>query len=66
MQNQAKISEKTISCGKNRYRVDTNKNWKCLVYGSHGPNDPPVGLSWKWVNIPKDKVPKEVKKIGYA
>jgi hypothetical protein len=62
----ATVCEKTIAWGKNRYRVDTKGNWQCLVFGSHSPNDPPVGLSWKWISIPENKVPDEVKKIGYA
>jgi len=60
------ICEKTIAYGKNRFRVDKNRNWKILVFGSHGPNDPPVGLSYKWIRIPENKVPKEVKRSGYA
>jgi len=60
------ICEKTIAYGKNRYRVDKNKNWQCLVFGSHGPNDPPAGLSWKWIYIPENKVPEKVKETGYA
>jgi len=60
----ATICEKTIAFGKNRYRVDFKDNWQVLMYGSHGPNDPPVGLSWKWYHIPKNKVPKEVRRMA--
>jgi len=56
----ATICEKTIAYGKNRYRVDTKDNWQVLMFGSHGPNDPTVGLSWKWHYIPKDRVPQKV------
>ena len=56
----ATICEKTIAYGKSRYRVDTKDNWQVLMYGSHCPNDPPVGLSWKWHYIPKDRVPQKV------
>jgi len=62
--NKASVCEKTISFGKNRYRVDSNGNWMVLMYGSHGPNDPPVGLSWKWRKIPSDRVPNEVKELA--
>lgn len=57
----AKISEKTISYGKQHYRTDTKDNWQVLMFGSHGPNDPPVGLSWKWRHIPTKRVPDKVK-----
>ena len=60
----ATVCEKTISHGKQRYRVDLNENWQVLMFGSHGPNDPPVGLSWKWVRIPSTRVPDEVKKVA--
>lgn len=58
---EAIVCEKTIAYGRQRYRVDSSgKYWQVLMFGSHGPNDPPDGLSWKWRPIPKDKVPKEV------
>ena len=60
----ATICEKTIAYGKQRYRVNTNGNWQVLMFGSHGYDDPHVGLSWKWRYIPRDKVPKNVKKIS--
>jgi len=56
--------KKTIAYGKQRYRVDGSGNWQALMFGSHGPNDPPVGLSYKWCRIPADKVPDEVKKLA--
>ena len=61
---EAKICGKTISYGKNRYRTDLKGNWQVEMYGSHGPDDPPVGLSYKWHRIPVDKVPDEVKKLA--
>ena len=62
--NKAKICEKTIAWGRQHYRVNNNGDWMVLMFGSHGPNDPPVGLSWKWHIIPKDRVPNEVKKAA--
>ncbi len=62
----ATICEKTIAYGSQRYRVNKNGDWLVLMYGSHGPNDPPVGLSWKWGYIPKNRVPKEVREAGYG
>ncbi len=59
-----RISEKTISHGNQRYRTDLKGSWQVLMYGSHGPNDPPVGLSWKWRHIPAERVPDEVKKAA--
>ena len=62
--NQTAICEKTIAHGKQRYRTDLDGNWQVLMYGSHGPNDPKVGLSWKWRCIPSSRVPAEVKKAA--
>jgi hypothetical protein len=62
--NDTKISKKTISHGKQRYRTDMKGNWQVLMFGSHGPNDPPVGLSWKWRYIPTKRVPDEVLKAA--
>ena len=61
---QATICGKTIAYGKQRYRIDSSDNWQVLMFGSHGPNDPIVGLSWKWRYIPIDRVPDEVKKAA--
>jgi len=60
----ATVCEKTITYGQQHYRSNGNGKWQVLMYGSHGPNDPPVGLSWKWGYISEDKIPKEVKKLG--
>ena len=57
----ARVVEKTIAYGRCRFRSDGKGNWQVLMYGSHGPNDPPVGLSWKWGPIPEGRVPKEVR-----
>jgi len=57
-----KIIEKTIAYGKQRYRMNMKGTWYVLMYGSHGPNDPPVGLSWKWHSISESRVPEEVRK----
>lgn len=64
MKDKVIISEKTIAYGRQHYKVNTVGDWQVLMYGSHGPNDPPVGLSWKWRSIPIDKVPDEVKKAA--
>ena len=58
------VCEKTISYGPQRWRVNSNGDWQVLMFGSHGPNDPPVGLSWKWVWISADRVPEEVKRLA--
>jgi hypothetical protein len=58
------VCGKTIAYGRQRWRVDANNNWQVLMFGSHGPNDPPVGLSWKWVWISADRVPEEVKRLA--
>lgn len=57
---EAKICERTISLGKNRYRIHSDGSWSSLHWGWY-PNggDRP---SYRWMSIPKDKVPEEVKK----
>ncbi len=62
----ATICEKTIAYGSQRYRVNKNGDWQVRMYGSWGPNNPPVGLSWKWGHIPKDRVPKKVREVVYG
>jgi len=61
---EARVCEKIIAYGKVRFRTDGKGNWQVLRYGSHGPNDPPVGLSWKWGAISSEKIPLEVKRLG--
>ena len=56
------IIERTIKYGEGRYKISSNGSWQVLTFGSHGPNDPPVGLSYKWYPIPADRVPDEVKR----
>lgn len=56
------IIERTIKYGKGRYRISSDENWQVLTFGKHGPNDPPVGLSYKWYYIPANRVPDEVKR----
>ena len=56
------IIEKTIKYGEGRYRISKDGSWQVLTFGKHGPNDPPVGLSYKWDPIPADSVPAEVRK----
>ena len=41
------IIERTIKYGEGRYRISSDGNWQVLTFGSHGPNDPPVGLSYR-------------------
>jgi len=58
---EAFVNEKTISYGRQQYRVNRDGKWMVLMFGSFGPNDPPVGLKYKWMPIPVDKVPDKVK-----
>ena len=62
---EAIVCEKTLAYGNQRYRVNKDGVWQVLMFGSWGPNDPPVGLSWKWGYIPKDRVPKKVREASY-
>ncbi len=57
---EAQIVSKTVKYGRQRWKLCENGAWMVLMFGSHGPNDPPVGLSWKWIRISKDRVPDEV------
>ena len=61
--NDAKVCGKEISYGPQRWKVDSEGRWQVLMYGSHGPNDPPIGLSWKWHYIAESKVPDDVKAL---
>jgi len=58
------VYERVIGYGGNRYRVDSRDNWQVLMFGSHGPDDPPIGLNWKWHYIPKEKVPTVVREVA--
>lgn len=59
----ASVCEKTIAYGRQRWRV-SGGHWQVLMFGSHGPNDPQRGLSWKWHDISKERVPHEVKRLA--
>ena len=60
---EGKIIGKKIQYGKQNWEV-CNGQWSVWMFGSHGPNDPPVGLSWKKVPISSDRVPDAVKKLA--
>lgn len=60
---EAKIIGKKIAYGNQNWEV-CNRQWSVWMFGSHGPNDPPVGLSWKLVYVPSEKVPDAVKKLA--
>ena len=64
MKEKAKIIGTVISYGRQRWKVDVAGDWQALLYGSFGPNDPPVGLTWKWRNVPQDHVPFDVKYLA--
>lgn len=55
----AEIICKEIAFGKNTYRLSPLGNWSVLMCGSF-PFQNERGLTWRWVSIAKDKVPKEV------
>lgn len=57
----ATVIEKTISFGKNRYKVDSNGRWLTLMWGWWP--DRGSRPSSRWVFIPENKVPEEVKQI---
>ena len=60
----AVVVGKTICYCNAYYRINPNKTWEVLMYGSHGPNDPPAGLRYKWHSIQENKVPDKVKKAA--
>ncbi len=58
----AKIVSKTIKYGKQHWRLNADGSWSALAFGSFGPNE--VGLRYGWINVPKEKVPDDVKKMA--
>jgi hypothetical protein len=57
----ARVCEKTIAYGKQRYRVDSpGEHWQVLMFGTFGPEDKGIPRH-KWMPIPKDKVPDKVR-----
>lgn len=57
----AKICEKTIAYGKNRFKTDGKGNWEILMFGTYSPvcNGIP---SYRFMPIPESKVPAEVRR----
>jgi hypothetical protein len=60
---EAKISQKTVTYGKNRYRyTEATDRWEVLMFGwwpdSKGKPD------WRWELISSDRVPAAVKKAA--
>lgn len=55
-----KVVSKIISQGKNRWRLNEDGSWSILMFGSF-PFQKSPGLTWKWVDVPENKVPEEVK-----
>ena len=53
-----KVIGKTIARGKQRWRLNPNKTWSVLMFGSFRQNQ--CGLHWEWVNVDVKKVPKDV------
>jgi len=59
---EAKICEKTIAYGNQRYRTD-GTSWLALHYGTYSPKCNGIP-SYRWMRISPDKVPAEVKLKG--
>jgi len=64
MSKTATVCSKTIAYGKQRWRKNGDGTWQVLMFGKHAPNDPPVGLSWKWGYVSEDRVPIDVKNLA--
>lgn len=58
----AVISEKTISYGKQSYRVNSEYEWLTLMFGTFGPEDNGIPR-YAWRPIPENRVPDSVKKL---
>lgn len=58
----AKISEKTISYGEQRYRVNLENKWLILMFGTFGPADKGIPR-YAWRPIPENRVPDNVKRL---
>lgn len=57
------IIETTIAHGENRYKLHRDGTWSALMFGSF-MNQKCPGLTWRWVAVPADKIPQEVKKAA--
>ena len=62
--NETTVCSKTVSRGEQLWKINKDGTYQVLMFGSHGPSDPPVGLSWKWHYISSEKVPDDVKKLA--
>ena len=60
MNSKVTMCERTFALGRNRYKVNSNDSWQCLLWGwfIDGNRTP----EYRWSYIPKDKVPNEVLK----
>ena len=56
----AVVTTKTIQYGKQIYRLNNDKSYSIMAFGSTWHNQ---NIGWHWINIPEDKVPKEVKNL---
>lgn len=54
---EAKVCRKEIQYGKNRFKTD-GESWQVLTWGWHGPSC--VTPSYRFISIPKSKVPEKV------
>lgn len=55
----ATICEKVIAWGVQRYKTN-GKDWMVLMFGTYSPACKGIP-SWRYMPIPEDRVPKEVK-----
>lgn len=56
---EAKVCEKTIVWGKQRYRTN-GKDWLVQMWGTYSPDCKGIP-SYRYMPIPEDRVPKEVR-----
>lgn len=54
------IISKVASYGPQRWRVNPDKSYSVLTFGTSGPNQTPHSF---WIFIESNKVPKEIKEI---
>ncbi len=60
---EAQLCEQTYAYGEQQYKVNSNKQWQCLMWGWWPNNNGSPEYRWEWIK--KSRVPDEVlKKAG--
>jgi len=57
-----KIISKIATYGKQRWRINPDKSYSVLAFGSF-PYDHSLGLRYGWIGVSEEKVPLEVREV---